>query len=421
MIRRHARVLLIALIACTTVLLARCGMQRWQLAHPQRNHAMTTLTEHMRTHCIGRLLIDLPEGSNLENGATGGGARIGNIHISTATGISKEQFDVLIADRWAEINAKRNDDERYLPRPPERTSPIADGVVFAYGFRRSDGRDLDGVWRPHIYYDAEGYLWRDGTLFSIRPEYGKDDDAIAKLMPRLRALQAGEIPSEPGLCLNGGFVRGFYDMTEFEDASWNVSLPRALELRVEQGYTGQLLSGRVKQAHQEVAAFISSMAGALTHVVAGDTNYRSVVARPVNGLAGEEYVIGTSQNADSDDFETRVSAVWLSPAQGMPLPTPSIELSMDAAYRTSKRPSPLGSFPDRKDVGDGPTEEEYLAVWDAIIASIRIRPGALLQPPPPRDNSMPSRISREQAEADRRALDDFIASRPEDTRRKPRE
>jgi len=57
------------------------------------------------------------------------------------------------------------------------------------------------------------------------------------------------------------------------------------------------------------------------------------------------------------------------------------------------------------------TDHEATAVWDAILPTIRPRPGAVA-PPKPKDPLPPSSISREQAERDRQTLDAFIASRP---------
>jgi len=83
---------------------------------------------------------------------------------------------------------------------------------------------------------------------------------------------------------------------------------------------------------------------------------------------------------------------------------------MGSTFRTSSKPLSLGAFPEAQDTPDGPTEAEFFEVWDAVVASVRFRPGALTLPPLKPAPAPP--ISREQAEADQRALDDFIASRP---------
>ena len=57
------------------------------------------------------------------------------------------------------------------------------------------------------------------------------------------------------------------------------------------------------------------------------------------------------------------------------------------------------------------TDHEAMAVWNAILPTIRPRPGAVA-PPKPKEPLSPPPISREQAERDRQVLDDFIASRP---------
>jgi hypothetical protein len=58
------------------------------------------------------------------------------------------------------------------------------------------------------------------------------------------------------------------------------------------------------------------------------------------------------------------------------------------------------------------TDHEATAVWDAILPTIRPRPGAV-EPIQPKDNPF-SQMPREDAELARQILDAFIASRPGD-------
>ncbi|WP_269962546.1 T6SS immunity protein Tli4 family protein [Pseudomonas citronellolis] len=407
MTRKH---ILLSLIA-TAMLLGACayGWRQWRLAHPDRSHEMTALTQNMRTHCVGRLLIDLPEGSTWKPDASG--ATIGGIKLAVETDIRQERFKERVEKRWREVEAIKLDNyrKRYV-RPSERHDPTANAAVFLYEFEYIDGPNLQGVWSKDLFYQVEGYYWADGTLFKLGPALN-GQEKIAALLPRLYARKADEIPFSPGLCLNGGFVRGYYDLGESEEVSWGFSLPRMLGLVIRHTAVRspmQPLLERNREAEREMAAFVARIL-AQSNVVAGNTVYRQA-ARSEGAMDGQEYAMGGTQEENPASFKTNVAAEWAFPGAGLPSPQPSVAVSMGSTFRTSSKPLSLGAFPEAQDTPDGPTEAEFFEVWDAVVASVRFRPGALT--PPPLKPAPAPPTSREQAEADQRFLDDFIASRP---------
>jgi len=380
---------------------------------------MIALTHTMRTHCIGRLLIDLPEGSTSEPDASG--ARIGDLQVSVTSGVSRQQFDQQLEQRWQAVRAMTTDSfgDPYL-RIPQRQGTPKNGVIFAYGFRRLDGPDVDGVARHDIYFESEAYRWQDGTLFKVVQSINKSGNALEQLLPRLQSRQPDQIPSQPGLCLNGAFVQGYYDQSEREELTWGIQLPRRLGLVVREDKVWAPKPSMLAKRRDAVGEMVAFLARQLSEpgVVAGNKEYRAA-NRTVGDLTGEEYLMGGTQNQDKDHFETTIGGEWAFPGRGEPSPLPSINVDMGTSFETTRRPSTLGGFPDAKDAPSGPTEAEFFEVWDAVITSIRFRPGALTPPPlsKPQDRG-PSPISYEQAEADRRALDNFLASPPQ---AKPRE
>ncbi|WAB90555.1 T6SS immunity protein Tli4 family protein [Pseudomonas citronellolis] len=370
---------------------------------------MTALTQNMRTHCVGRLLIDLPEDSTW--GPNASGATIGGIKLAVETDMSHEQFKDYIEQRWQEIEAKKSSSKRYVQRPAERTSPLGDSAVFTYGFRRVEGPDVDGVYRNNIFHDAEGYYWNAGTLFKLGPALNGTQD-IANLLPRLHARKPDETPLQPGLCLNGAFVSGYYDFNESEQVSWSFSLPRNIGITIRHtkvSAPATSLLQRELESRGEAEAYIAAF------LKPGDTFEEHLfrkAMRQVGELSGEELVAGSVENTGIDKYETFIGANWGFPGQGSPSLLPKIELNSGTPrFLTTYIPSPAGGFPRPEDTPDGPTEAEFFEVWDAVVGSIRFRPDALISSPPP-PPSAPLPISRKQAEEDQRALDDFIASHP---------
>lgn len=86
--------------------------------------------------------------------------------------------------------------------------------------------------RKEVFHEAEGYLWRDNTLFTFGRTLNAAED-ILRWLPRLYTRKNNEIPDRPGLCLNGAFVESYYDLNApFESVSWGFRLPKELGLVV---------------------------------------------------------------------------------------------------------------------------------------------------------------------------------------------
>ncbi|ENN0686818.1 hypothetical protein AB8721_006152, partial [Pseudomonas aeruginosa] len=78
------------------------ALRYWGDSKLHRNYPMTELTKKMQTHCVGRLLIDLPEGTEWE--PTASGAHLdGYLALSVTTGVSEADYAILMEKRWAEI------------------------------------------------------------------------------------------------------------------------------------------------------------------------------------------------------------------------------------------------------------------------------------------------------------------------------
>jgi hypothetical protein len=386
----HAVFVFLALGACIY------GWHQWRLTHPDRSYAMSELTQNMQTHCVGRLLIDLPAGTTWTPHASG--AQLGDVTLSVTTGVSQREFLEQVERRWKEVEARQSNSED-IKRPAERSSPLDNSAVFTYGFRHADGPDFYGVWRNDINYDAEGYFWRDGTLFKIKPQLNGTEE-IAKLLPRLHARATDEIPKNPGICLSGAFVEGYYDLAdgEQEDVNWGFVLPRKLGVVVRHALVwtpGLPMLEKRRESDIEVAGLIARLLSE-PGVVAGRKEYRAA-KRVVGDLAGEEYVMAGTEGEGPHEFKTNAGGEWDFVGRGTPTPLPSINLAMDTTYLTSQKPSSLGDFPNAENVSGGPTEAEFFEIWDAIINSVRFRPGALTPPPtgkkPPSSPTNPNPVT----------------------------
>ncbi|MFD4841263.1 T6SS immunity protein Tli4 family protein [Achromobacter sp. NPDC058515] len=369
---------------------------------------MTSLTRNMKTQCVGRILIDLPEGSKWKPKAKGG--RVGDQYFSVTTGVSLDEFTAVLEERWAAILALKTSRGEVVTQPPHRFSSAPNSVIFSYNYRKHNLPDLNGQWANRIFHEAEGYIWLNGTMVTV-PRNLNGRDETASLMKRMRARATDEIPADPGLCLDGAFIAGYYDPTEREEIMWSFSLPRNLGLVVQHTKVWgplQSMLERRDDAAREIAGYVAKLLSE-PGVVAGNKKYRA--ATRIGGvLEGEEFVMGGTQGINDHTFETNIGGLWEFPGRGFPSPLPNIELNMGTTFRTAEKPSSLGAFPKQEGNPDAPTEAEFFEIWDAVVSSVRVRPIAMAQPP--QKELPPPKITREQAEADRKALDAFIAEGP---------
>ncbi|WP_156407582.1 T6SS immunity protein Tli4 family protein [Achromobacter sp. Root83] len=369
---------------------------------------MSSLTQHMRTQCVGRILIDLPDGSVWKSKTNGG--RVGDLSFSVTTGVSRDEYAARVERRWAEILALKILHSVAIPQAPHSFRPAADSIVFAYDFRQSNSPDVHGIWANRISYETEGAIWLSGTMITIGPQLDSQEE-IVELMARMRAREADQIPNEPGLCVDGAFIAGYYDPTEREEITWGFQLPRNLGLVIQHSKVWSARKSMLERRNQsarEIAGYVAKLLSE-PGVVAGNRKYRAAL-RTGDLLPGEEFVMGGTQGINGGIFETNVGGLWEFPGRGFPSPMPSIELNMGTTFQTLEKPSPLGAFSTHKGDQNTPTEAEFFEIWDAVVSSVRVRPVALTLPPT--KAIAPPKISSEQAEADRRALDAFIADGP---------
>lgn len=377
---------------------------------------MSELTRNMQTHCVGRLLIDLPQGTTWSANASS--AQIGNLTVAVTTGISQDQYEELIERRWQEVQAIKKDQngKAYL-QPSERITSPEGGTLFTYEFEHVEGlAEDDETVVQKLFHQAEGYFWRDGSLFRISPSLNAKA-AISQLFPRLHSREPNEIPTRPGLCLSHTFIDGYYDIAngDQEEVNWGFTLPLDLSLVVREAAVwepGQSMLERRREADKESAGLVARLL-AEPGVVAGRKEYRAT-ERLVGELAGEEYVMGGTEQKEPQVFKTNIGGEWAYAGRATPTPFPSINLGMDTTYQTTRQPASLGAFPEYEETNGRPTQEQFFEVWDAIIDSVRLRPSALLPPaggsPLPPAPDKPKVVSK--AAADDYVLEEFLTSLP---------
>lgn len=351
--------------------------------YPDRSYKVSKLTKNMHTQCVGRLLIDLPAGTTWA--AQASDTQLANLKVSVTTGVSAEQYNELVEARWKEVQALKSDifGTAYL-RPSERISIPGGGVVFAYEFENIDGlAEDDKTVVKKLFHQAEGFLLRNETLFKIT-QSNNGKDIIPDLFPRLHARANDEFPTRPGLCLSGAFVDDYYDVLhgEEEEVSWRFSLPLNLNLIVRHSKVWQPAESLLQRDKSSLGEAISYMAFTPKSKDKYKQHEFRRAERQVGDLKGEEGVSGATEGESKSGYKTSISGVWEFPGLIMPSPQPQVSVRLTTPeYSTISAPIPGGGFPATDDLSEGPDEEQFFEIWNAVIESVRFRPGALAPAP----------------------------------------
>lgn len=274
-------------------------------------------TSDWTTHCVGRHLITLPPDTRITRSTRLQGESIAPVADSVV------QLMDRIEQRSLETGARRVDlGDRSIgllsAQPPGGTG---ERWLQAYLVARPTWRAFD--WRQPI--GAEGEAKALGSA-----------DILAH---RLRSREAGEIPELPGYCIDGGFIASDVDM--------------ATETRVElifPRYPGMALSFQ---------------SGPSPSLPASPVDARPLRKKRhnVGALRGDERLLAVGDKTDRKYLFTwasqdagrtsGIATLWLTTLPNGPADIPA---------------NPAGRFTQF-------SERDVLALWDAIVGTVRLRAG----------------------------------------------
>jgi hypothetical protein len=321
------------------------------------------MTEKMRTVCVGRYLVDVPEHADVSLS----GEMISGFTINTVEE-TESAFHARMSAREAEIKARgadsNSDGEGGLVEARDLQGMGLVGRSFIYG--RSRGYLMAGDRRIDIEsVSVEAHAHIGGLSFSLSAKGTEEASAreAEALLGRLRLRGEDEIPTVPGFCIwRGVFVEPLPEHAN-EHIVFHLGLPGHPDMglalsSIAGGNTDEGLLARVAATDAE------SSADEMLRV----TKLRSG-KRNINGIEGEEVL----ERVRELNFTTGYGFMWEAPgAAGDPL-QPNLLLNME----TGTNPRPGG-----KPVDSSLHEDAVLALWNSISSSIRLRKA---DSPPPND------------------------------------
>lgn len=402
-----------------------------QLVPTPRSTVQTTLTQDMRSICIGRFMMDIPAqydpdlATNTVKVSSDFNLSIGTL-VSLETAVSLEEYHQRVNAQWDEINNNRsyNDLDRYKASP-QKLIPRTNGYILAYAFVEIYGTKWmdDELIKVdvEIANDAIGFYWVNGTMFTIKPK-GLTNADTAQIIHNLSSYDWSEPPQKPGICLYQAFFEKYY----------NVSYERVLlSIDFTDHWSVSLISGMGAGRDPEHPTLLTREGPAYRAKSAGTANigeqlygYKIYRADDYNTphFKGEE-IVNSSSLGSTDGYrpgwKNEMVARWevvgdvymdnLPDVQGGKLYYPDILFQMRVETKTGFKPQDFGAYPPAgSDKTNIPTQEEFFEVWDAMVNSIRPYPGAFTPAPVPQKPETSPMPSARQIQQDQSTLDDFL-------------
>lgn len=347
---------------------------------------MNTYTAHMVTHCFGRYLIDLPADMQVGKMASATFAVFpyseysGGINVKVMP-MTQTTFEHALEERKAKLESMHIDGK---PREPylDKVIPLDDhsGVIF--------NRSENGGSRGARVLELHG--WKGGYAIKMTikandvnyPEY-KNDKQLQELgstiKPKLAILQglyarttgrpSGQIPTQPGTCIQNGFISGSASDKMSEDIAMDFvskSMPKtALYVTTDSGIgSDNTLLDRVPDLERVLNA---------TH---GHFIKKGRMST-TSGLAFEEVLVETPTGNDLPPN------LWFKLEANSKLGDTQSPLLTVHFERTLVRLDASGQPIDSEEVAaalaskvPALSEAEAVALWDKVTATLRPRPGA---------------------------------------------
>lgn len=338
----------------------------------QEQQTVNELTQDMQTHCIDRFLIDLPKGMMLGTMQTVGQNR--EVVITMAGSASHDEFNTRMAQIEAEYRAKKHIDGWAYFYNVSSPSP----AIRLFERLESDSENTE------ISRAIEGYKWSSHRVIKMvvnatdvsDPKYQSDSllkqlhtdtpqkkSLLTDLLQRVRSRDTKEIPTEPGMCFDGGFLpgkaQGDYEFTadfwfsRMPDVSFSFSsnsFPYERKYLLDREGLDQLVSDSHGAVLRKGAITVPGVMQAQEWLLAGDM-------RQAGGAIIEGHYFKLEGNSKVGSPQT-----------------PFFDLEMENGGEIEQKFDANGKgIPTQASL----TQAQALALWDAVTRTIRMRPGAI--------------------------------------------
>lgn len=325
------------------------------------------MTEGMKTVCLGRFLIDMPQQAQLGlRGVRVNGLAIESFEESAADFLLR----VALREKRLKAEPKQLVDIDYL----ESVTKVATdngvvGKIFVHGRTVDEGTQMRGLELERYRYEGvavEAMVHGDGVSFEIgakdyNPELIENLPAlVAKLVPN----RGNSVPTGAGFCFDGGWFR---DLTvdQGEQLIMHGQLPSYLDIE----FLTILAAGNKPTSPGLLERSAQTEAGLPANLKKRVSRLRGDV-RTIDGLTGDELVRRVVEEDDSIGY-----TYWW-----------EVSGTEDNVFIPHFAFKMITGKGDNGPVPSSLSQDAGMALWDKISSSIRFHhppPISSIRPPPP--------------------------------------
>jgi hypothetical protein len=353
--RMIASVLCVVSIAASSVAaLSIKGVREGASVNSEKNLIEAIFFE-TRTICVGRFLIDIPKYADVVYGPAAIPASI------TRYAKAGHKIEEYVGNRFSELGRERRLAGGRLRESDSMVGKVLDG-------EREGQKIVFGVSKAAgVFYRIDSYVkvgedlfHQETQSFSEREKYESEVRELNAVAVRLRARADSEIPTEEGVCIDGGFIRDPKPSWE-EALKLGVRLKQLPDVHFSLSVTkkdvlveSDALEPRIRQA-EELAAR------------GGQGRWYSRIktlrrgARAIGKWQGYELL--ARKPVQPEEGEGHEFAFLSQGEPGNPY-LPVLDLDMHTGVGGNQ----IGK------VKPSLTDEEAVALWDKLTNSIRVRP-----------------------------------------------
>lgn len=315
------------------------------------------LLSKQRPWCIGRFVFDRPVASEITNQQyTFRGEKLETKH-NVSLEIYRAKVDKLERKLKTNMRIDPSDNNKKINHAwlERETAPKNNSKAFVYVDAYTNGVKLS--------FDSEGYIYENNTLFHTTGSIGsgsldKFEPIYTDLYRRIKARDNWSVPTESGFCFDGGIVTGSSTYPEEVSQSFALMPGRPALLVIETRKSMSQDQGR------PLTKTLPDLRAKMDQISSGSYRILRQGKRTVAGMDAEEVLFALKEGEI-----TSYRFYLLAPGDPSTLAKPhtAIQLLLGA------------SSPDAKpEEATSPVDEAgALQTWDALLNSLRLRPGAV--------------------------------------------
>lgn len=297
-----------------------------------------------RVACVGRFMIDLPAGAEVLG--LNQLYAYGDI-TSERTTLDAKGFEALMLKREKEIKKTDIDDPKYVET--RRVGPSGDWIFVS---------EEDVFGKTHRRFEI--HAWRNGIHFSFTPSAITTplkevvNEVTDLILSKLRYRAPDEIPTDPGLCIEDGFIASNGSPDHGERVQLSLKFAKWPELSL------SIDSHMVYKPEPSLIERVDAVPipGIFKNLFMGIKNVRKG-QHDVGPISGEEYLTMVPTDADYKLHQFRWESHFVIDDPYKPMV--SIELA------TGRNPAGMNKRPTIN-------EKDAVQLFDAVVNSLRLRP-----------------------------------------------